>query len=140
MSFQISKLKVRSKLRGIEPGAIKLSRKTNRELLCQADQAPLLLFGVTLFVVTLMLLGYPYGQFDDYKMSRLSLPSHLLLIFPGVIYLGRFEKSRQAWWCAFVLAVIGFFAQTLPTVYGGEQHFCSNLRARDHGKLEKRVY
>ena len=98
---------------------VKLSRKTNRELLCRADRAPLLLFGVTLFLVSFVLLGYFYGQFDDHMMSRLSLPSHLLLIFPGVIYLGRYEKSGQAWWCALVLAVIGFFAQSLPTVANG---------------------
>jgi hypothetical protein len=87
-------------------------RKIFRE---EPEQAAFVIFGLALFLVSVLLLCYFWGAFDDVVTARLSLPMQLLMLLLFVYIWPRLVKASVRWKGISAICIIYFFVWTVPT-------------------------
>jgi hypothetical protein len=79
------------------------------------DQAVFVIFALALFAVSVLLLCYFWGAFDDIVTSRLSLPMQLLMLWLFVYAWPRLIKAPARWRTVSAICIIYLFMWTVPT-------------------------
>jgi hypothetical protein len=74
------------------------------------------IFLLGLMVHTVLMLCYFWGQFDDPIIRRLSLPSHLLLVFAFVFVFPRLCRHAARWRALVAVAGVFMIGWTLPAL------------------------
>ena len=98
---------------------LRLLRNEERRFILGERGPAILCLGGGLIALSLLLLCYFWGQFDDPIVRRLSLPLHLLFIFPGTILLGKCVGRPSTWAGIYAITVLGLICQSIPTLSEG---------------------
>ena len=81
-----------------------------------ADDLTWILSGAGLFGITVIMLLYFWGQFDDRIINRLSLPVHLFMMLAILVVVRSLAKTSQGWKWMCGAAAFAALAQGLPVM------------------------
>jgi hypothetical protein len=91
--------------------------REHREIFAaRPGEAVFSIFMLGLMIHTVLMLCYFWGQFDDPIIRRLSLPSHLLLVFAFVFVFPRLCRHAARWRALLAAAAVFIVGFTLPAL------------------------
>ncbi len=93
-----------------------LLNKKDRKRIDENLLVPLTCFILSLLFITLLLLCYFWGQFDDPLTRRLSLPIHLLFVLITICLASIFINKSKIWNICFFIITLSIFIQTIPAL------------------------
>ncbi|MEM7789895.1 MAG: glycosyltransferase family 39 protein [Verrucomicrobiota bacterium] len=90
-----------------------------------------LIFCIFIAAHFLLMMSYFFGQFDDFIVSRLSLPYYLLLVLAPVYAISNLKVSGVGAYSLLMVALLGFFAYGMPKIsrhnYSKDYHPANEL-------------